>query len=150
MNLGTKKAKWNYWAILNWERKGNDLHHMLIAQCMIMLCCQKLLFQPHILVLQTHSIVIYWYCLLWDFVTPQYNVVYMGILTIKVPFFHHRTQGLCFCYLPNTKFKWNKFKWEILDNSNYDSFHGGGGFSHVYVNTHKYFVKKPKMKKMNT
>jgi hypothetical protein len=29
-----------------------------------------------------------------------------------------------------------------LDNSNYDNFHGGGSFSHVYVITHQYFVKK--------
>jgi len=32
--------------------------------------------------------------------------------------------------------------WKILDNSNYDHFHGGGGFSHPYVVMHKYFVKK--------
>jgi hypothetical protein len=33
-----------------------------------------------------------------------------------------------------------------LDTSNYDSFHGGGGgFSHVYVIMHIYFVKIPKM-----
>jgi hypothetical protein len=25
-------------------------------------------------------------------------------------FFATKTQGLCVCYLPNTKFKWNKFK----------------------------------------
>jgi hypothetical protein len=39
-----------------------------------------------------------------------------------------------------------------LDNSNYDNFHGGGGggFSHLYVIMHKYFVKKLEMKKMNT
>jgi hypothetical protein len=38
-----------------------------------------------------------------------------------------------------------------LDNSNYDSFDGGGGFSHVYVNMHEYFVKKQKkMQKINT
>ncbi len=65
-------------------------------------------------------------------------------------FFCHKTQRSCFCYLPNTKSKWNKFQWEIIDNSNYDSFPSGGGFSHVYVIMHKYFVKKPKMKKMNT
>jgi hypothetical protein len=69
----------------------------------------------------------------------------MGIFIIKVPLLCHKTQGFWFCYLPNTKFKWNKFKWEILDNSNYDHFHGGGGFSHAYVIMHKYFVKKPKM-----
>ncbi len=55
------------------------------------------------------------------------------------------TQGFCFCYLPNTKSKWKKFKWEILDNSNNDNFHGGGGFSHSYVIMHKYIVKKPEM-----
>ncbi len=38
-----------------------------------------------------------------------------------------------------------------MDNSNYHSFHGGGGgFSHVYVIMHKYFVEKPKMQKMST
>jgi len=35
----------------------------------------------------------------------------------------------------------------MLDNSNYDSFHGGGGFSHVYVIMHKYFVESQKCKK---
>jgi len=73
----------------------------------------------------------------------------MGIFTIMVSLFHHRTQGLCFCNLPNTKFKWNKFKWKILDNSNYDNFHGGGGFSHLYVIMHKYFVQKLEMQRMN-
>jgi len=38
----------------------------------------------------------------------------------------------------------------FLNNSNYDKFHGGGGFSHPYVIMHKYFVKRPKMQKMNT
>jgi len=73
------------------------------------------------------------------------KIVCVGIFTIKVPLFRHRTQGLCFCYLPNTKSKWNKFKWKILYNSNYDNFHGGGGFSHLYVIMQKYFVEKPKM-----
>jgi len=72
---------------------------------------------------------------------------HMSIFTIKVPFFYHKTQGFCFCYLPNTKSKWNKFKWEILDNLNYDNSHGGGGFSHPYVIMHKYFVEKPNGKK---
>jgi hypothetical protein len=58
------------------------------------------------------------------------------------------TQGLCFCYFQNKKSKWNKFKWEILDNSYYDDFHNGGGFSYAYVIMHKYFVKKSKMQKM--
>jgi hypothetical protein len=70
-----------------------------------------------------------------------------GIFTTKVPFFDHRIQGSCFCYLPNTQFKWNKFKWEIFDNSNYDNFHGGGDFSRAYVIMHKYFGKKKKYKK---
>jgi hypothetical protein len=35
-----------------------------------------------------------------------------------------------------------------LDNSNYDNFHGGGDFSHVYVIMHKYFDKKPEMQKI--
>jgi hypothetical protein len=34
-----------------------------------------------------------------------------------------------------------------MDNSNYDNFHGGGDFSHVYIIMHKYFGKNPKMKK---
>jgi hypothetical protein len=54
-------------------------------------------------------------------------------------------QGLCFCYLPNIKFIQNKCKWEILDYSNHDNFHGGGDFSHEYVIMHKYIGKKPKM-----
>jgi len=33
---------------------------------------------------------------------------------------------------------------------NYDNFHVGGDFSHAYVIMHKYFGKKPKMKKMST
>jgi hypothetical protein len=41
----------------------------------------------------------------------------------------------------------NGTKWEILDNLNFDHFHGGGGFSHLYVIMHKYFVKKPYMQK---
>jgi hypothetical protein len=69
----------------------------------------------------------------------------MSIFIIRVPLFGHKTQGLCFCYLPNTEFKLNKFKWEILDNSNYDNFHGGGDFSHAYVIMHKYFGKKLEM-----
>jgi len=73
------------------------------------------------------------------------NIRVHGIFTIRVPFFDHKTQGLCFCYLPNIKSKWNIFKWEILDNLNYNNFHGGGDFSHVYVIMHKYFVKNPKM-----
>jgi len=32
----------------------------------------------------------------------------------------------------------------INDNSNYDHFHGGGDFSHMYVIMHKYFGKKPR------
>jgi hypothetical protein len=67
----------------------------------------------------------------------------MDILTIEVPFFDHGTQGFCFYYLPNIEAKWNKFKWKILHDPNYDNFHGGGDFSHVYVIMHKYFGKKP-------
>jgi len=63
--------------------------------------------------------------------------------------FQHKTQ-LCFCNLPNIKSKWDKFKWKILDNSNYDNFHDGGDFSHAYVIMHKYFDKKQKMQKMKT
>jgi hypothetical protein len=59
-------------------------------------------------------------------------------------------QELCLYYLSNIKFKWNKFKWDILNNSNYDHFHGGGDFSHAYVIVHKYFAKKSKMQKMST
>jgi hypothetical protein len=43
----------------------------------------------------------------------------------------------------------DKFKWKILDNSNYNNFHSGGDFSNAYVIMHKYFGKN-KMKKMNT
>jgi hypothetical protein len=74
----------------------------------------------------------------------------LGIFTLKVPLFGHRTQGPCFCYLPNIKFKGNKFKLMILDKSNYGHFHGGGDFSHAYVIMHKYFGKELEMKKMNT
>jgi hypothetical protein len=63
---------------------------------------------------------------------PEQKKPSMGISTIKVHhFFATRLKDFVFCYLPNTKSKWNKFKWEILDNSNYDNFHGGGGFSYL-------------------
>jgi hypothetical protein len=75
---------------------------------------------------------------------PSWNLG-MGRLTIKVPFFGHMTQRLCFCYLPNIKFKWNKFKCKTLDNLNYDNFHVGNHFSHAYINMHKYFGKKLEM-----
>jgi len=55
----------------------------------------------------------------------------MGIFIIKVPLFDHKTQGIFFGYFPNIKSKWNKFKWKILDNPNYDDFDGGGDFSHA-------------------
>ncbi len=35
----------------------------------------------------------------------------------------------------------------MLNNSNYDNFHGGGEFSHAYVIMYKYFGKKSKMQK---
>jgi hypothetical protein len=38
----------------------------------------------------------------------------------------------------------------INDNSNYDHFHGGGDFSHMYVIMHKYFVRNLEMQKMST
>jgi hypothetical protein len=82
---------------------------------------------------------------LWFTILRLGLILQRGIFIIKVPFFDHRTQGLCFCYLPNIKSKWNKFKWENLDNSNYDNFHGGDDFSHEYVIMHKYFGKKPEM-----
>ncbi len=47
-----------------------------------------------------------------------------------------------FFYLPNIESKWNKFKWEILNNSNYDNFHDGGDFSHAYVNYAQIFWLK--------
>ncbi len=55
-----------------------------------------------------------------------------------------------FLLSPNIKSKWNKFKWKILDNSNYDNLHGGGDSSHANVIMHKYFGKKLEMQKMNT
>jgi len=74
----------------------------------------------------------------------------MGIFTIKVPLFDHMIQGFCFCYFPNIKSKWNKFNWELLDNSNYDNFQGGDDFSHVYVIMHKYFGKNLELHKIST
>jgi len=68
-----------------------------------------------------------------------WGYLFKGIFTIKVPFFGHRIQGLCFCYLPNIESKCNKFKWEIMNNSNYDNFHDGGDFLHAYVIMFKYF-----------
>ncbi len=62
---------------------------------------------------------------------------------VGVPLFRHRTQEFHFCYLSNTKFIWNQFKCENLDNSNYDNSYGDGDFSHAYVIMHQYFGKKP-------
>ncbi len=69
----------------------------------------------------------------------------MSIFTIRVPFFGHMTQGLCFCYLWNIESRWNKFKWNILDVSKYDNLHGGGDFLHAHVIMHKYFGKNLEM-----
>jgi hypothetical protein len=69
----------------------------------------------------------------------------VGIFTIKVLLFEHMAQGFHFCYLQNTKFRYNHFKCEILDNLNYDNSYGGGDFSHSYVTMHQYFGKTPKM-----
>jgi hypothetical protein len=69
---------------------------------------------------------------------------------VGVLLFGHKTQRLCFCYLPNTKSTWNKFKFKILDNSNYINFHGGDDFSHAYVNASIIFGKKLEMQNMNT
>jgi hypothetical protein len=78
----------------------------------------------------------------------SYGFLYnSNIFIITVPFFYHKTLGFYLCYLPNIESKWNKFKWKILENSNYDNFHGGGDFSHSYVIMHKYFGKKKKCKK---
>jgi hypothetical protein len=59
---------------------------------------------------------------------------------VKVLFFEHKTQGLCFYYLPNIESTWNKFKRKISNNSNYVNLHGNGYFSHAYVIMHRYFV----------
>jgi hypothetical protein len=66
---------------------------------------------------------------------------------VGVLLFGHKTQGLCFCYLPNTKSTWNKFNCKILDNSNYVNFRGDGDFSDVYIIMHQYFGKKIKNEK---
>jgi len=39
-----------------------------------------------------------------------------------VPLFGHKTQGLCFCYLPNIKFTWNRIEVKKLNSSNLWSF----------------------------
>jgi hypothetical protein len=62
---------------------------------------------------------------------------------VMVPLFRHRIQGFHFCYLPNTKFIWNEFKCENLDNSNYNNSYGDGDFSCAYIIMHQYFGKKP-------
>jgi hypothetical protein len=54
-------------------------------------------------------------------------------------------QGFCFCYFPNIKSICNKFKWKILDNSNYDNLHGDSDFSYAYVIMYKYFGEKLEM-----
>jgi hypothetical protein len=40
----------------------------------------------------------------------------------------------------------NKFKWKILDNSNYANFQGGGDFSYAYVIIINILVKNQKCK----
>jgi hypothetical protein len=74
----------------------------------------------------------------------------LGTLTVGLLFFEQRIQGLCFCYLLNTKSTWNKFKCKILNNLNNSNFHDGGDFSHTNVIMHQYFGKKSEMQKMNT
>jgi hypothetical protein len=69
---------------------------------------------------------------------------------VGVLFFGHRTQRLCFCYLPNIKSTCNKFKFKILDNSNYINFHGGGDVLDAYVNSSIILGKKIEMQKVNT
>ncbi len=79
---------------------------------------------------------------MWFTILGLVLILQRGIFTVKVTFFDHVTQGFVFVIFHNIKSKWNKFKWEILDNSNYDNFHGDGDFSHEYVIMHKYFGKK--------
>ncbi len=74
----------------------------------------------------------------------------LGTFAVGLLFFGQRIQRLCFCYLLNTKFTWNKFKCKILNKSNYINFHGGGDFSYMYVIMHQHFGKKSEMQKMNT
>jgi hypothetical protein len=74
----------------------------------------------------------------------------LGTFIVGLLFFGQRIQGLCFCYLLNTKSTWKKIKCKILNNSNYINFHVGGDFSHPYVIMHQYFGKKSEMQKMNT
>jgi len=71
-----------------------------------------------------------------------YYNYFLGMFLVRATLFGLKTQGLCFYYLPNIESTWNKFKWKILNNSNYDNFHGGGDFSHAYVIMHKKFGKK--------
>jgi hypothetical protein len=42
----------------------------------------------------------------------KHNTTIESIFTIKVPLFWHMTQRLGFCYFPNIKSLWNKFKWK--------------------------------------
>ncbi len=48
------------------------------------------------------------------------------------------------CYLPHTKFTWNKLKYKKLDSSNYANFHGHGDFLRVYVIIINILVKNQK------
>ncbi len=64
--------------------------------------------------------------------------------------FGHRTQRFCFCYFSNIKSKWKILTMEnklmvINDDSNYDHFHGGDDFSHMYIIMHNILVQNPKM-----
>jgi hypothetical protein len=74
------------------------------------------------------------------------KIMKLGTFTVMVLLFGHMTQGLCFYYLKK-KSIWNKFKWKILDNSNYANFHGGGDFSYAYVIIINILVKNQEYRK---
>jgi len=57
----------------------------------------------------------------------------LSIFIVKVPFFEHKIQEFCFCYLLNIESTYNQFKCENLTNSNYDNSYGDDHFSHVGI-----------------
>jgi hypothetical protein len=71
----------------------------------------------------------------------------VGHIHNQSTFFWTQDSQTLLYYLPNIKFTWNKFKWKILNNLNYDNLCGDGDFSHAYVIMHRYFGEKPKIKK---
>jgi hypothetical protein len=71
-------------------------------------------------------------------------------MTFFILHFKIRKNSLKFANFKVQNEECHYYEWKILNNSNYDNFHGGGDFSHAYVIIHTCFGKKLKMQKMST